>query len=144
MRYYRRVAAKGQSVELMALRTRKPASRSRMTAVAVTTAVAASFAASCLPAAAQFWGDRYPDQRYQQQQPPPSRDFFSFPFDNGNRMRPPPVVDCSKAPPPRKLETPPGTNVVVIGDSLADWLAYGLDETYADQPAHGVTRKIPA
>ena len=115
-----------------------------MTAVAVTTAVAASFAASCLPAAAQFWGDRYPDQRYQQQQPPPSRDFFSFPFDNGNRMRPPPVVDYSKAPPPRKLETPPGTNVVVIGDSLADWLAYGLDETYADQPDIGVTRKIRA
>jgi uncharacterized protein len=131
----------------MALRKeRQLALRSLSTAAAV----AAGLAAFCLPAAAQFWGDRYdryPDQRYNQQpqQPPPSRDFFSFPFDNGNRFtRPAPAVDSSKAPPPRKLETPPTSTVVVIGDSLADWLAYGLDETYTDQPDIGVERKIRA
>ncbi len=59
-------------------------------------------------------------------------------------MRPPPAVDYSKAPPPRKLEAPPTSTVVVIGDSLADWLAYGLDETYTDQPDIGVERKIRA
>jgi lysophospholipase L1-like esterase len=32
----------------------------------------------------------------------------------------------------------------VIGDSMADWLGYGLDETYADQPDIGVERKVRA
>ncbi len=78
------------------------------------------------------------NQRYQQQ----PRDDFSFPF--GDRfMRPaPPPADYSKAPPPRKLDNPPSTSIVVIGDSFADWLAYGLDETYSDQPDMGVVRKI--
>ena len=101
-------------------------------------------------AQAQFFGDRYYNdggyngyggyQRYRQ----PPREEFNFPF--GDRfMRPaPPPADYSKAPPPRKQETPPTTNIVVIGDSLADWLAYGLDETYADQPDMGVERKIRA
>ncbi|MGB6448897.1 MAG: hypothetical protein WBF47_27795, partial [Xanthobacteraceae bacterium] len=102
-------------------------------------------------AQAQFFGDRYYNndngyygdnryygQRYQQQR----HQDFSFPF--GDRfMRPaPPPADYSKAPPPRKLDNPPSTNIVVIGDSLADWLAYGLDETYSDQPDMGVVRKI--
>jgi uncharacterized protein len=32
--------------------------------------------------------------------------------------------------------------VVVVGDSMADWLGYGLDDKYADQPEIGVERKI--
>ena len=96
-------------------------------------------------AQAQFFGDRYYNneggygQRYQQPQQQPRDDFFF-----GDRfMRPaPPPADYSKAPPPRKLDNPPSTNIVVIGDSLADWLAYGLDETYSDQPDMGVVRKI--
>ena len=55
-----------------------------------------------------------------------------------------PVVDYSKAPAPRKLETPPTSTIVVVGDSMADWLGYGLDETYADQPDTGVVREIRA
>jgi hypothetical protein len=100
-------------------------------------------------AQAQFFGDRfyndnygggYGGDRYQRYQRP--REDFNFPF--GDRfIRPaPPPADYSKAPPPRKLDNPPTTNVVVIGDSLADWLAYGLDETYTDQPDTGVVRKI--
>jgi len=98
-------------------------------------------------AQAQFFGDRYYNDNggygYQQRYQRPRED-FGFPF--GDRfMRPaPPPADYSKAPPPRKLDTPPTTNVVVIGDSLADWLAYGLDETYTDQPDMGVVRKIKA
>ena len=114
----------------------------RLSLIALT--AVAGVAGSCVPAAAQFWGDRFPNSRPYPQQQPPSRDFFSFPFDNGGVMRPPPVVDSTKAPPPRKLETPPTSTVVVIGDSMADWLAYGLDETYADQPDIGVERKIRA
>ena len=33
---------------------------------------------------------------------------------------------------------------MVIGDSLADWLAYGLDEFYTDHPEIGFERKISA
>jgi len=73
--------------------------------------------------------------------PPPQ--FFS-PFFGDRDNRPAPAVDYSKAPPPRKLETPPSNTVVVIGDSLADWLAYGMDEFYTDQPEIGVERKIAA
>src|SRR5271156_142344 len=80
---------------------------------------AAVLTAFCLPAAAQFWGDnwpdqqrnRYPDDRYQQQQ---RRDDF-FPFGKRDFIRPPPVVDSTKAPSSRKLETPPSSTVVVIG-----------------------------
>jgi uncharacterized protein len=133
-------------VRVMTLRNQRQLALRSLSAVAT---VAAGLAAFCLPAAAQFWGDHYdnyPDQRYnqpQQQQQQPSQDFFSFPFDNRKRFtRPAPAVDYSKAPPPRKLDTPPTSTVVVIGDSLADWLAYGLDETYTDQSDIGVERKI--
>ena len=50
-----------------------------------------------------------------------------------------PSVD-SKAPPPRKPETPPTSEVLVIGDSLADWLGYGLEEVFADAPEIGIVR----
>src|SRR5580704_14562321 len=95
-------------------------------------AAVAGFAATCLPAAAQYWGDRYPG--YYQQGPFP---FFGAP-------PPPPVIDSTKAPQTRKLATPPTSTIVVIGDSMADWLGYGLDETYSDQPDVGVERKIRA
>ena len=32
--------------------------------------------------------------------------------------------------------------MLVIGDSLADWLAYGLEEALTDTPEIGVVRKI--
>src|SRR6516225_8509059 len=87
------------------------------------------------------WGDRYPTERHYRRSP--HRDFFS-PFSGERRNRPAPAADYSKAPPPRKLETPPSQTVVVIGDSMADWLGNGLDENYAEQPEIGVERKIRA
>src|SRR5262249_38963029 len=87
------------------------------------------------------WGDRYPSDRHYQRSP--RRDFLS-PFSSERRNRPAPTVDYSKAPLPRKLEKPPSQTVVVIGDSMADWLGYGLDEKYTDQPEIGVERKIRA
>jgi hypothetical protein len=84
------------------------------------------------------WGDRYPSDRYYRRSP--HRD----PFSGERHSRPAPAVDNSKAPPPRKLETPASRTVVVIGDSMADWLGYGLDENYADQPEIGVQRNIRA
>ena len=96
------------------------------------------------PAGAQYWGGGggyggYGGYRYYRQSP--QRDFF-FPF--GGNNRPAPVTDSTKAPATRKLETTPSTTVVVIGDSMADWLGYGLDELYVDQPDIGVDRKIRA
>jgi uncharacterized protein len=125
-------------------RTIATAKRGALVAVA-----AAAILALAEPAAAQNWGgDRYYGGGYggsyggyRSYRQSPQRDFF-FPF--SGFMRPPPVVDSTKAPASRKLETPPSTNVVVIGDSLADWLGYGLDELYADQPEVGVERKIRA
>jgi uncharacterized protein len=49
--------------------------------------------------------------------------------------------DYSRAPSPEKRETVPERNVLVLGDAMADWLAYGLEDTYADQPDMGVIRK---
>ncbi len=104
--------------------------------------IAAGAAAASLPAAAQvyYWSDRPSAPGYYQQ--PQQRDFFSFPFFGGERHAP--VADYTKAPPPRKLEAPPTSTILVVGNSMADWLGYGLDETYTDQPDTGVVREIRA
>jgi hypothetical protein len=116
-----------------------PAKRGALLAVA-----AGAVLALAEPAAAQYWGgDRWGGGYggYRNYRQSPQRDFF-FPF--SGFTRPPPVADSIKAPALRKLETPPATTVVVVGDSTADWLGYGLDELYADQPDLGVERKIRA
>jgi uncharacterized protein len=52
-----------------------------------------------------------------------------------------PREDFSKAPPPAKRETVPERNVLVLGDAMADWLAYGLEDAYSEQPDMGVIRR---
>jgi hypothetical protein len=114
-------------------------------------ALAIAVAALPIPAGAQFFGsNNYYGQR--PSRPPPSRGFFSFPlFGNpgggGDQYNPfyrpaPPPVESFKPPPPRKLDTPPTTTVMVIGDTMADWLAYGLEEVLSDTPDVGVVRNI--
>ena len=49
--------------------------------------------------------------------------------------------DFSKAPPSEKRNTVPERHILVLGDAMADWLAYGLEDAYAEQPEMGVTRK---
>jgi len=127
-----------------------------MRLLAIALFIIAGSAATCEPVLAQFWGDRpsggwgghrsggwgWDDwgDRHRQK---PSGGFFP-PFFGDSYNRPAPSVDSAKAPPPRKLETPPSSTVMVIGDSLADWLAYGFDEIYTDQPETGFVRKIAA
>ena len=42
----------------------------------------------------------------------------------------------------RRSATPsPERNVLVLGDGMADWLAYGLEDAYAEQPDMGVIRR---
>ena len=111
------------------------------------------------PAAAQFWGDPF-----QQRRPPrPIRNSSkrtrsavgsavgrrrrssSRTRSSTRPLRPRPQVgNSSKAPAPRKADTPPTTNILVMGDAMADWLGHGLEEAYADNPEFGVVRKIRA
>lgn len=110
------------------------------TALAILVSVAA-------PASAQFFnfpGFGGPPQR---QAPPPRNgggggwfggDFFA-PFQQQQQQAP--RQDFSRAPAPAKRETIPDKNVLVIGDAMADWLAYGLEDAYTEQPDMGVIRK---
>jgi hypothetical protein len=102
------------------------------------------------PASAQFFnfgGFGAPPQQ-QQRQPPRSNggwfggDFFA-PFQQQQQQQAPqaPRQDFSRAPAPAKRDTVPERNVLVLGDSMADWLAYGLEDVYAEQPDMGVIRK---
>ena len=109
---------------------------SRGLAIALPIIVACS--ALVVPASAQFFEDRPWSYR-------PRHSPFSSPS-LGHRWAPGPTFPSltgpyvqqpsvdSKAPPPRKPETPPTSEVLVIGDSLADWLGYGLEEVFADAP----------
>jgi uncharacterized protein len=98
-------------------------------------------------ASAQFFDDRFPfwgghrqRQNQNQNQNQNQWNFFQ-PFQQQEKPRP--EVDYSKAPPPKTPETTsqPLTSVVVMGDSMADWLAYGLETAYTDSPDIGVVRK---
>jgi hypothetical protein len=57
------------------------------------------------------------------------------------QLRPPVHEDFSRAPSPEKRETVPNRRVLVLGDGMADWLAYGLEDAYVEQPDVGITRK---
>src|SRR5262249_34256113 len=49
--------------------------------------------------------------------------------------------DSSRAPPAHKREAPATTNVLVLGDSMADWLGFGLEDAFSETPEIGVIRK---
>lgn len=51
------------------------------------------------------------------------------------------ATQSSRAPAPRKSETTPTLTVTVFGDSMADWLAYGLEQAFEDSPEIGIVRK---
>jgi uncharacterized protein len=147
-------------MDMAVLKTRAFGTR----AFAIALLVVATSAVTCGSASAQYWGDRssggwgdrrsgdwgWGDRRSgdwgwgdRRSRRSPNRDFFS-PFFGDRYERQAPAVDYSKAPAPRKIETPPTSTIVLIGDSMADWLGYGLDEKYADQPEIGIERKIRA
>src|SRR5262249_21686645 len=54
--------------------------------------------------------------------------------------------ESSRAPSPKKAEakdeqTGPTTSIMVMGDDMADWLAYGLEDVFSDTPEIRVVRK---
>ncbi len=107
-------------------------------------AVAAAIVAGALAlppvAQAQFFGGGWGYSRPYRAAPPWGGS-FSFPFFGGRRSYAPPA-ESFRAPPPRKLETQPSSTVLVVGDSMADWLGYGLEEVYADNQQVGVVRMV--
>jgi hypothetical protein len=51
-------------------------------------------------------------------------------------------ANITAPPPPQKPEVTPAKTGVVIGDSMAEWLAYGLEQAYAESAEVGVVRKV--
>ena len=106
------------------------------------------------PASAQFFNFGGPPRPQPQPQQQPQRsgppgggsgwfggDLFA-PFQQQAPRRV--IENYSKAPPPEKRDAAivPDRNVLVLGDGMADWLAYGLEDAYAEQPDMGVIRKF--
>src|SRR5262245_23444679 len=106
-----------------------------------------------LPANAQYWG--YPWGGRQQQRQQLYNPFGGYWGDRRaprssrqrERAREPArgpereqTPDYSRAPAatPRKDAT---VKIVVMGDANADWLAYGLEDAYSDNPDVGIVRK---
>src|SRR5262249_40759864 len=103
-----------------------------------------------VPVQAQFWSPfsygppRRPSAPIPQQQPQqpyynPFGGFFGPPQPEHKEA----PVDYSHAPSPlqHKTDVAPTTPIVVMGDAMADWLAYGLEDAYAEQPEIGVLRR---
>ena len=76
-----------------------------------------------------FWGDRRPSY--------PNRSYDAY-----TPYRRQQVYESIKPPAPHKTEMPPAETVVVIGNSFAEWLAYGLEQVFAETPQIGIVRKI--
>jgi uncharacterized protein len=103
-----------------------------------------------MPAGAQFFDDRFPSQNRRQRGP---FDWFEpAPLERAppqraapQQERAPPPVDYSRAPAPKKAdpkaEGTVTTPIMVFGDAMADWLAYGLELAYADSPEIGILRR---
>jgi hypothetical protein len=99
------------------------------------------------PASAQFFnfgGWTRPPQPIQQPRPNGGGGWFGgdlfAPFQQ-QQQAPKRFENFSKAPAPEKRDTVPERNVLVLGDAMADWLAYGLEDAYAEQPDMGVIRR---
>jgi hypothetical protein len=119
----------------------------RFSARALIGLLAAGFALVCaalacaltLPAAAQS-----SDGRIQVAQGFLDRLFRPFPgagtFPGIDPAKPP---DYSRAPvpAPRKADAPLTATILIMGDSMADWLAYGLEDALVDTPEIGIIRK---
>jgi len=137
----------------------------RVLAAAGALTLAAGFAAlSSSPSTAQLfnwgnghsrwdWFEHQPDP--QQQQPPTTPQDFSHappPRKPDPRSADPRSADPRSASDPRTGDPRTGdpkagdatvtTPILVLGDSMADWLGYGLEQAYADAPEIGILRRF--
>src|SRR6516165_10758896 len=147
----------------------KMRSRTRWLVVAAVLALAQS--ASVAVQAQYFWNWNQQDQYNRQRSRPQSGGFFDWfgggqynsrPRDDEYYRQPrhrqrtqqqqpnqhtqQEPSESSRAPPPKKTEakdeqTGPTTSIVVMGDDMADWLGYGLEDVFSDTPEVRVIRK---
>jgi uncharacterized protein len=109
----------------------------------VAVAVAGVSLALLLPAQAQFWGDWGNRPQRQQQW---NNNWFGGGGWNDRRYydqrqeREAPV-DYSRAPASSQKKPEATTPIVVMGDANADWLAYGLEDAFSENPEVGIVRK---
>ena len=112
--------------------------------LAVLAVVIALLAGIVGPASAQFFnfgGFGGPPQR---QAPQRGGGWFGGDFFQPFQQQPSPQAprqDFSRAPGPAKRDAVAERNVLVLGDAMADWLGYGLEDAYSEQPDMGVIRK---
>ena len=99
----------------------------------VLAAVAGISLALLLPAQAQFWDWGNRPQR-------PSNPFGGW-FSPGPPPQQQAPVDYSRAPAPSQKKPEATTSIVVVGDANADWLAYGLEDAFSENPEMGIVRK---
>ena len=100
------------------------------------------------PASAQFFNfptfGNPPPQRQAPQRNNNGGSWFGGDFFQPFQQQAPrerPREDFSRAPAPTKRDSVPERNVLVLGDGMADWLAYGLEDAYSEQPDMGVIRR---
>jgi uncharacterized protein len=96
-----------------------------------------------VPASAQFWSPFGGRSAPQQRAPQGGFNPFGGLFGGPPAQQAPPA-DYSRAPPPQQRKVDPAaatTTLVVVGDSMADWLAYGLEEAFAETPEMAIVRK---
>jgi uncharacterized protein len=114
-----------------------------------------------VPARAQFFDNGFPFQnngfplqnRRQREPfgwfepapaPRPIRFHRRAALQQSQQERPASPVDDSRAPAPKKTDSkaePASTPIMVLGDAMADWLAYGLEIAYADSHEIGIVRQ---
>jgi uncharacterized protein len=101
------------------------------------------------PAASQVLDERFPfledrvrrNRSWQQQQWPGSPDPQQQQQQQQRQVQ---QWDPTRPPPatPRRADAPaPSAKVMVFGDSLAEWLAYGLEVAFVETPEIGILRK---
>src|SRR5438105_14691050 len=109
----------------------------------VVVAAASVSLALLLPAQAQFWGDWGNRPQRQQQW---NNNWFGGGGWNDRRYydqrqeREAPV-DYSRAPASSQKKPEATIPIVVMGDANADWLAYGLEDAFSENPEIAVVRK---
>ena len=103
-----------------------------------------------VPSDAQFWGgwDRRPPraipQQQQQQFSPFGGSWWGNPQVDTRPQQPQAPADFSRAPSPQRKAADAAaasTTVLVLGDGMADWLAYGLEDAFAENPDISIVRK---
>src|ERR1700716_808165 len=110
--------------------------------LAETAVVLSLSAAVTVPSGAQVFDDRFPfiEERARRGGGASNRNspFLGDTYRQGGGAE----ENNAKAPPPtRKADSAPLTSVVVLGDSMADWLAYGLEQAAAESPDIGILRR---